>query len=341
MPDDLAQTELKHGVALHAPLRTELPRGVVLKDPLLLASGCCGYGEEYASIVDPAAIGGVITKAVSLHPRDGNKPPRLRETPSGLLNCIGLQNPGVEKFTAEILPRLDAGGFTYIVNVVGETPGEFAAVIERIEEALAVGRDSVPAIMPAATEGGATGMAGYELDLSCPNVESGTIFSTDEAVLRRTVSLCRAATERMLIPKLSPNVTDIVPYARAANEAGGDAVTIANTWNGVSIDIATRRSHLIRPSAGLSGAAIRPATLYQVWRCHRALPGLPIIASGGAVDTASTVEYLLAGATAVQLGTGLYLNPHCPLEIQAGLLAYLEEQGEERIAAIVGSFRDS
>jgi dihydroorotate dehydrogenase (NAD+) catalytic subunit len=314
-------------------LITRLPRGVVLRDPLLLASGCCGYGEEYAELFDPASIGGVITKAVSPSPRAGNPTPRLHETPAGLLNCIGLQNPGVEAFVTSTVPRLVDRGVTFIVNVVGHTAAEFGDVVEIVE-----------AVRTPDTRSGATdttvGLAGYELDLSCPNVESGTQFATDEALLHDTVGLCRERTEALLIAKLSPNVTDIAQYARAAQQAGADAVTIANTWAGVSIDIQTRRSHLARPSAGLSGPAIRAATLYQVWRCHRSLPELPILGSGGITDTDSAVQYLLAGATALQLGTGLFLDPMMPLKLQRGLIEYVDGQNEPDLATLVGAYRD-
>ena len=320
------------------PLSVTLPRGVVLRDPLLLASGCCGYGEEYAEIIDPCTFGGVVTKAVSLEPRAGNAPPRLRETPAGLLNCIGLQNPGVEKFVHEVLQRLVWGGYAFVINVVGHSPIEFAAVISALEAAFAT--TAVNTAIAVDGTGARGGFAGYELDLSCPNVDSGTQFATDEALLRETVAGARAATEVLLIAKLSPNVTDIVPFARAAMESGADAVTIANTWNGVSIDTTTRRSHLTRPSAGLSGAAIRPATLYHVWRCHRALPQLPIFGCGGITDTDSAIQYLLAGASALQLGTGMFTHPACVAEIQHGLREYLEQQGETQLQAIVGTFRD-
>lgn len=319
-------------------LETVLPRGVVLTDPILLASGCCGYGEEYVEVVDPSLIGGVITKAVSLEPRRGNPPPRLRETPAGMLNCIGLQNRGAAEFVGRTLQSLVWGGFNFIINVVGHAPLEFAAVISAIEAAMS----EMPVAEGIVVEGPGVrgGFCGYELDLSCPNVQSGTQFATDENLLRETVSRCRAVTEALVIAKLSPCVTDIVPFASAAQEAGADAVTIANTWNGISIDIESRRSHVARPSAGLSGPAIRPATLYHVWRCHRALPRLPIIGCGGITETDSAVQYLLAGATALQIGTGLFLNPRCPLEIQAGLLAYLDDHDEAKVADIVGKFSD-
>jgi dihydroorotate dehydrogenase (NAD+) catalytic subunit len=158
--------------------------------------------------------------------------------------------------------------------------------------------------------------------------------------MQQTISQCRDETRALLIAKLTPNVTDIVPYAQAAQEAGADAVTIANTWNGMSIDIDTRRSHVARPSAGLSGPAIRPATLYHVWRCHRALPDLPIIGCGGISDADSAIQYMLAGASALQVGTGLFLNPKCPLEIQQGLSDFLDRQDEKTISELVGKFPD-
>lgn len=312
-------------------LAVTLPRGVTLKDPIVLASGCCGYGEEYAGIVSPNEIGGIITKAVSLEPRTGNPVPRLRETPAGLLNSIGLQNPGVEKFNAEILPRLLGEGFSFFVNIVGSSVERFAGVVEQIDQHIAQ------------VEGQAdtSGFCGYELDLSCPNVQSGTVFATDLGLLKDTVAACRAVTSRFLLAKLSPNVTDIVPMAEAAVDAGADAVTISNTLNGVSIDIHTRRSHLGRPSAGLSGPAIRPAVLYHAWKCHRALPELPIFGSGGITDTDSAVQFLLAGASVLQLGTGMFLDPACAKEIQKGLSAYLDEGGYESIGDVVGQYDDS
>lgn len=314
-------------------LRTVLPRGVVLRDPLLLASGCCGYGEEYAEIVDPCTFGGVITKAVSLEPRLGNSGARLRETPAGLLNCIGLQNPGIDKFTAEIIPRLLDAGFGFIVNVVGNTAADFAGLVERVETCLAD-------LRAPDTAGEGRGLLGYELDLSCPNVEKGTLFATDEPLLRETVGGCRSQTARLLVPKLSPNVTEIRVYASAAQDAGADAVTVSNTLNGISIDIRTRRSHLGRPSAGLSGAAIRPAVLFHVWRCHRSLPELPILASGGIMDLDSAVQFLIAGATALQLGTGLFVNPKLPAELPAQLSAFLDETGATGLHELIGTYKD-
>lgn len=307
-------------------LLTKLPRGVELKDPILLASGCCGYGLEYSGIFDPGTIGGVITKAVSFDPRPGNPTPRLVETPAGLMNCIGLQNPGIKEFCAKILPGITDAGFSYLVNVVGHTPKEFAQVIGYLEQQANWGDGEHP------------GFCGYELDLSCPNVESGTLFATDQNLLSNTVGLCRQETEAMIVAKLSPNVADIVPFASQAKDAGADAVTIANTYNAVSINIANRKSNLSRPSAGLSGPAIRAATLYHVWRCHAELAELPILASGGITDADSAIQYLLAGATALQVGTGLFLDPSSPLAIQQGLIEYIEKQGEESVQAIIGTY---
>ena len=309
-------------------LNVKLPRGVTLNDPILLASGCCGYGEEYSELVDPSTIGGVITKAVSLEPRAGNRPPRIWETPSGMLNCIGLQNPGIEVFCADVVPRLLEQGFSFMLNVVGHKAVEFAQLVERLETELG-------------TYESRAGFLGYELDLSCPNVASGTMFATDLALLKETTRLARVETTALLVAKLSPNVTHIAEYASAAQQAGADAVTVANTWAGVSIDISTRRSRVVRPSAGLSGPAIRAATLYQVWQCHKALPELPILASGGITDTDSAVQFLLAGATCLQIGTGLFLNPMCPKEILAGLVVYLDEQGVGDVEEIIGTYDDS
>ena len=313
-------------------LSVSLPRGVQFKDPLLLASGCCGYGFEYAGIVPPQDFGGIITKAVSLEPRPGNPPARLHETPAGLMNCIGLQNPGVKMFCAVQFQELCTSGCAFLVNVVGHSVREFAEVVAEVESAASANQCS-------ALDG--KGLSGYELDLSCPNVESGTQFATDLTLLRETVTACRKCTDKLMVAKLSPNVADIVPYAETASEAGVDAVTIANTWAGVCINPQTRRSYLARPSAGLSGPAIRAATLYHVWLCHRALPELPIFGSGGITDTDSALQYLLAGATVLELGTGLFLNPKLPLELQQGISRYLSKQGASSVSEIIGAFDDS
>ena len=312
-------------------LLTKLPRGVELKDPILLASGCCGYGLDYADIFDPSSIGGVITKAVSFEPRAGNSSPRLVETPAGLLNCIGLQNPGIKEFCSRILPEITTAGFSYLVNVVGHTAQEFAQVIGYLEQQLDRAGQGRAGQYP--------GFCGYELDLSCPNVESGTLFATDLALLSQTVGLCREKTQALLVAKLSPNVADIAQYARQAHAAGADAVSIANTFNAVSINIATRRSNLSRPSAGLSGPAILAANLYHVWQCHQELPELPILASGGITDADSAIQYLLAGATVLQVGTGLFLEPSAPPAIHQGLIDYLDQQGEETLQAIIGTYK--
>jgi dihydroorotate dehydrogenase (NAD+) catalytic subunit len=325
---------------MHNPaLEVHLPRRVTLKDPLLLASGCCGYGLEYAALAHPGDYGGIITKAVSLEPRLGNPPVRLHETPAGLMNCIGLQNPGAEVFCNDQLQQLVWSGCTYLVNAVGHSVHEFAGVVAAVEAAvseLPVSSDIVPG-----GTGLRSGLAGFELDLSCPNVQSGTQFATDLKLLRETVAACRRCTDALMVTKLSPNVTDIVPFAETAAEAGADAVTIANTWAAVCINPRTRRSYLARPSAGLSGPAIRAATLYHVWRCYRALPSLPIFGSGGITDTDSALQYLLAGASVLELGTGLFLNPKLPLELHQGIAQYLTEQGAANISEIVGAYDDT
>ena len=315
-------------------LSVHLPRGVTLRDPLLLSSGCWEFADLlHQRIPDPRSYGGVITKAVTPEERAGNPGVRILPAGSGWMNSVGLKNPGIEKFCAEQLPKLLELGVGFFVNVAGHTEEDFAQLIAQVEEAAAQLGDSTKA-----AEG--AGLLGFELNLSCPNVEGG-LFATDLRTLERIIPQSRRATERLLVSKLSPDVTDIVSFARASQESGADAVTISNTYSGVTIDTATRQSRFARPSAGYSGAAVLPLALCRIWKVHRQLPELPIFGSGGITDADSVVQHLLAGASVLLLGSGLFKNKNLALEIQAGLREYLDEHDEPNLAGIVGTFQDS
>lgn len=304
----------------------------MLRDPLLISSGCWTYPDKSGRLTDLRSFGGGVTKGLTPQSRPGNPGKRLLQLPFGWMNSNGLQNPGLEEFIETNLPQYIEAGFGFFVNVVGETVEEYAELVRRVDEA-------ATRIAPESTAHEGRGLLGFEINMSCPNVNHGAKFATDPELLGQTIAACRQSTERLMSAKLSPNVTEMRIYAEAAQRAGADAVTISNTWNSVFIDTKTRQSYFHRPSAGMSGAAVRPIVLYHVWKTHQALPELPIIASGGVVDADSAIQYLLAGATVVQIGSGLFGNPQLPAEVQAGLIAYLEEQGESSVADIVGTYK--
>jgi dihydroorotate dehydrogenase (NAD+) catalytic subunit len=317
----------------HGPrLTIDLPRGLVLRDPLLMSSGCWEFSELRRSKFEPHDFGGVITQAVTPEERAGNPGIRIQQVGPNWMNSVGLKNPGVEKFCAEQLPKLLEMGIGFFVNVAGHGVIEFAKLVQRIELVLAELNDP-------SDVGKGQGMLGYEVNLSCPNVDGANI-ATDESLVEQTVGGCRKATERFLTAKLSPNVTSTALFAKVAQEAGADAVTIANTYNGVAIDTTTRRSRFARPSAGTSGAPVLPLTLYHIWQCHKALPDLAIFGSGGITDTDSALQHLMAGARVLEIGSALFKNPQAPHEIKAGLIEYMDAHDIKSIGEIVGSFQD-
>ena len=284
-----------------------------LANPVLTASGTFGYGDEYAHVVDVAALGGVITKTVTLAPRAGNPPGRIVETASGMLNSIGLENVGLERFRREKLPRLRALGATVVVSIGGET----AAERERLLEAL--GRERA--------------IDGFEINFSCPNVaRGGARYWAAPRRLERAVARLRPLTRRALIAKLSPDVTSIGDTARACEQGGADAVTAANTFTGMAVDVERLRSRLGRATGGLSGPAIKPLALA---RCHEAARAvrIPVIGSGGILDARDALEYLAVGARAVQVGTATFLQPDAAPRVVAGLRVELAARG-------VGSVRE-
>ncbi len=303
---------------LSVELAPRNPRGLRLKNPVMAASGTFGYGTEYADLVPIGRLGAVVCKGTTLKPRPGNPTPRIAETPAGMLNSIGLQNIGVEALIREKAPIWAAWDVPVIVNIAGETVGEFAELAARL--------DGVP------------GVAGLEVNISCPNVETGLEFGTDPAAAAAVTAAVRKATSLPVIVKLTPNVGDIVAVARAVEAAGADAVSLINTLLGMAIDIRTRRPVLGAGFGGLSGPAIKPVALRMVYEVAGAVE-IPVIGIGGITTAADALEFLLAGATAVQVGTACFANPRAPIEILDGIAAYLMAAGIADIREVIGAAR--
>jgi dihydroorotate dehydrogenase (NAD+) catalytic subunit len=290
-----------------------------LSNPIIAASGTFGYGVEFAHLVNLNRLGGIVVKGLSLEPIAGAPAPRLCETPSGMLNAVGLQNVGVRAFVAEKLPALRAFKTAVIANVFGYTVEEYAGAINILEDA--------------------EGLAAYELNISCPNTARGGIqFGSDPQMVSEVVSNARRTSRHPLWVKLSPNVTDIVSLARAAEDAGADALTIANTYQGMSVDIQTRKSRLGRVTGGLSGPAIRPITLRLVYEAGKAVK-IPIVGLGGIEKPEDVLEYMIVGATAVQVGTANFSHPDACERIVAGLEKSCRACKVNTISSLVSSFQ--
>jgi dihydroorotate dehydrogenase (NAD+) catalytic subunit len=301
--------------ALTTPLETRLGP-LALKNPILTASGTFGYGLEFTDFVDLSKLGGICTKGLSLHPHAGNVPPRICETPAGMLNAIGLQNVGVEVFLREKLPALAALGATVIANVWGDAEEDYVAVVGALEEA--------------------EHLAAIELNISCPNVaKGGMLFGNSPPATASLVARVRAATRRTLVVKLSPNAPDLVESARAARDGGADVLSLVNTFVGMAIDPATARPRLSFGTGGLSGPAIKPLAVRMVFQVARALPGVPIMGIGGISDLHDVLEFLAAGASAVQVGTANFRDPGVSGRLVAELDAYCGQRGTT-VAELVG-----
>lgn len=291
--------------------------GLPMKNPVTTASGTYASGREYADFVAPSALGAVTTKGVSLNGWAGNDAPRIAETPSGMLNSIGLQNPGVEVLKCRDLPWLKEQDATVIVNVSGHSFDEYVAVIEALEES-----DCVDA---------------YEVNISCPNVDSGGLtFGTDPAMVEKVVGMCRARTKRPMFIKLTPNVTDIKEIAKAAEASGADAISLINTLLGMAIDARKKKPLLARVVGGLSGPAVKPVALRMVWEVHNAVK-VPVLGMGGITSGTDAVEFMLAGATAVAVGTANFNNPRSTLEVIRGVEGYCEEMGVSDVNDLIGA----
>jgi len=290
---------------------------VRLKNPVLTASGTFGYGLEFLPFLELAQLGGLVTKGLSPRPRKGNPPERIVETPAGMLNAIGLQNIGVDSFLADKLPALRGHDTVVVANVFGETEAEYVAVCEKLDAA--------------------KGVAAIELNVSCPNTEAGgMVFGNDAASLARITRACRRATRLPLWVKLSPNVTDIREIARAAEAEGADAVSLVNTFVGMAIDVEKRRPVLANISGGLSGPAIRPLAVWMTWQVRRAVT-IPIVGMGGIMTARDAMEFILAGATAVQVGTANFVNPRAAVDVAEGLAAWLKERNVASVRELVGA----
>lgn len=290
--------------------------GLSMKNPVTVASGTFAAGQEYSDFVDVATLGAVTTKGVSLHGWEGNASPRIAETPSGMLNSIGLQNPGVEHLKTCELPWLAARKATIIVNVSGHSFDEYVQVIEALEDAP---------------------VDAYEVNISCPNVDAGGMtMGCHVPSVEQVVSRCRAATKRPLIVKLTPNVTDITEIARAAEAAGADAISLINTLLGMAIDAERRRPLLARVVGGFSGPAVKPVALRMVWECHKAVQ-VPLLGMGGISNAIDAVEFMLAGATAVAVGTANFVNPTTTIEVIDGIAQYCEHHGVKDVNELIGA----
>ncbi len=290
--------------------------GIILQNPVTVASGTFGYGREYEDYLDISKIGAVIVKGTTLEARPGNPGPRIVETPAGMLNAIGLENPGADVFLQEYLPYLYKKDVTVIANIAGNTVDEYALLAAKLE--------------------GHLGIAGIEMNISCPNVKQGGLqFGTDPETVYQVVAAVKKVSSLPVIPKLSPNVTDIVAIAKAAHAGGADALSMINTLMGMAIDIKQRKPVLGNVFGGLSGPAIKPVALRMIYQVHKAVD-LPILGGGGIINVTDALEFMMAGASAVSIGTGNFVNPRLAGEIVEGLAQYLQQEGMYSINELVG-----
>jgi dihydroorotate dehydrogenase (NAD+) catalytic subunit len=292
-------------------------RGLSLPNPVITASGTFANGLEYAKIFDIQRLGAIISKAITLKPRRGNVQPRILETAGGMLNSIGLQNIGIGAILKDVAPVWATWRVPVIANIAGETVSDYAELARRLD--------------------GVSGVSGIEMNISCPNVESGLDFGVDRRAAAAVTYAVRRQTQLPLLVKLSPNVTDIVSVATAVADAGADALTLINTFPAMRIDVKARRPALGWGSGGLSGPALRPIAVRMVYQVARALPRVPIIGCGGVMSGEDAVEFLMAGASAVQVGTATFLNPQAPLDVIDGVAAFMHRERIEDVREIVGA----
>ncbi len=293
--------------------------GLSLQNPVMTASGTFGYAREFDHYIDLNRLGGIIVKGLSLEPAKGNPPPRIVETDCGMLNAIGLENVGVEAFIQDKLPFLQTLCPPTIVNIYGKTVGEYARLAERLSTV--------------------EGVSGLEVNISCPNVkEGGVAFGADPKIAAEVVRAVREKTSQHVMVKLSPNVTDIVMMARVAEDAGADALSVINTITGMAVDLSTRRSKLANVTGGLSGPAIKPIALRMVWQVAQAVD-IPVVGVGGIMTAADALEFMMVGASAIQVGTANFIDPDSTMAILEGMQVWLQDQGIEDVNHLVGTLK--
>lgn len=297
--------------------KIDLGKGLVLRNPVMTASGTFGYGEEYTDFVDMAQLGGIIVKGTTLHPREGNPYPRMAETPSGMLNCVGLQNKGVEYFINTIYPRIKDFDTNVILNLSGSTIEDYVTAAEMINEL-----DNIPAI---------------ELNVSCPNVrQGGMAFGVTCLGISQVVTEVRKAYHKHLMVKLSPNVTNIAEIAQAAEASGADSVSLINTLLGMAIDAEKRKPILSMVTGGMSGACVKPVALRCVWQVSKVVK-IPVVGLGGISSATDAVEFMLAGASAIEIGTANFIDPAISAKVATGITDYCERHGFEKATDLVGA----
>jgi dihydroorotate dehydrogenase (NAD+) catalytic subunit len=297
-------------------LRTDIG-GIVLKNPVMTASGTFGYAREFERMVDLNRLGAIIVKGLSLEPSPGNQPPRIAETACGMLNAIGLENVGIKAFVADKLQFLESLSTPVFINIYGKNVPEYAELAGRINDL--------------------EGISGVEVNISCPNVKAGGLaFGVDPAATVGVVEAVRGRTSKTVIVKLSPNVTDITEIARSAESAGADALSLINTITGMAIDVDNRRSKLANITGGLSGPAIKPVAVRMVWQVAQAVK-LPVIGIGGIMTARDALEFFIAGASAIEVGTANFVNPRATMDILEGIEAYLKQNNIDKLSDIVGT----
>lgn len=290
-----------------------------LKNPVMTASGTCGFGEEISDFIDLSRLGGIVVKGTTLRHREGNPYPRMAETPSGMLNAVGLQNKGVDNFINNIYPRIKDLDTNILVNVNGSTIDEYVELTERLNEL-----DKIPAI---------------ELNISCPNVkEGGMAFGISCPSAEAVVRAVRKVYDKTLIVKLSPNVTSIADIAKAVESQGADSVSLINTLLGMAVNAETRKPVLSTITGGLSGPAVKPIALRMVWQVYNAVK-IPVIGMGGIMSATDAIEFMIAGASAVQIGTAIFIDPTIPIQVVDGISAYLEKHKMKSVSELVGSLQ--
>ena len=291
--------------------------GLDLKNPVMTASGTFGYGQEFAPLMDLNRLGGIIVKGLSLEPSKGNPPPRIAETPCGMLNAIGLENVGIDAFAQEKLPLLEPLDTPIIANIYGTDVASYGELAGRVDDL--------------------EGVSGVEVNISCPNVKAGGVaFGVDPKAAASVIETVRKRTRKLVMAKLSPNVTDITVIARAVEEAGADCISLINTLTGMAIDINTRRPRLANITGGLSGPAIKPVALRMVWQVAGAV-NVPVVGIGGIVCAEDALEFLIAGATAIEVGTANFVNPRATVDIIEGIDAQLNRWGLASVREVIGT----